>query len=62
MELPEITSVKTESEARQLAIDYQNWSSLYELSYGELNEFQAYFVDLANCFGLYDEFKENGII
>lgn len=62
MKLPQLASIKTEGEARQLTIEYQNWVSKHELSYGELNKFQDYFVDLAYSFGLYDEFKENGII
>lgn len=62
MKLPELTSVKTASEARLLATVWQDWNSKREISYGELVVFQDYFIDLANCFGLYDEFKENGII
>ena len=53
---------KTAEEARQYAIDWQNWQSKHELSYGELVEWQIIFEDLANNYGLYDEFKENGII
>lgn len=53
---------KTIDEARQYAMDWQQWQSQHELSYGEVNEWQGIFVDIANTFGLYDEFKENGII
>lgn len=62
MKLPEITSIQTAGEAREIAITWQDWNSKHEISYGELVEFQVYFEDLANVFGLYDEFKENGII
>lgn len=54
--------IETAEEARQFAIDWQSWQSEKELSYGELNEWQDMFVGLANTYGLYDEFKENGII
>lgn len=62
MKLPDITSIKTRGQAQDLAIQYQDWASKHELSYGELNEFQIVFENLANEFGLYAEFKENGII
>jgi len=52
----------TKAEARQYAIDWQNWASLHELSQYELNEWYIEFENVANSFGLYDEFKENGII
>ena len=61
-ELPTIESVQTVDEARQLAIGWQTWLSKHELFYSELVEYQVYFEDLANTFGLHDEFKENGII
>ena len=54
--------IKTKAEAVQHAIDWQSWASSKELSYGGMNEWQIYFEDIAGRFGLYDEFKENGII
>ena len=64
MKLPKITSIKTEDEARQLAIDWQQHvSTKGNYSYGELADFQDYFRELANKFkALEEEFKENGII
>jgi len=53
---------KTQAEARQYAIDWQNWASGQYLSYSELAEWQAIFSALAKKHNLIDEFKENGII
>lgn len=53
---------KTQDEARQYAIDWQNWASDQSLSYGELAEWGAIFSELGERFDLTEEFKENGII
>lgn len=55
-------TITTKEEARQHAIDWQNWSSEQSLSYGELGAWQDYFSTIAIEFNLIDEFKENGII
>lgn len=60
--LTPVTDVKTADEARQIAIDWQHGQSEQNLSYGELLEYDSYFTELANKFGLSDEFAENGII
>lgn len=52
----------TPEEARQYAIDWQNWQVDQNLSYGELAEWQAIFTELGEKFDLTEEFKENGII
>ena len=52
----------TQAEARQYAIDWQNWVSEQNLSYAELTEWQDYFQKVAKKFDLVAEFKENGII
>lgn len=52
----------TEAEARQYAIDWQNWMSDQNLSWGELIEWQGEFRAIADEFDLLDEFTENGII
>ena len=52
----------TRDEARQYAIDWQGWVSQKNLSYGELAKWGEIFTELAEKFGLVDEFKENGII
>lgn len=62
MEIKAITQIKTEEEARQQAIDWQNWASEQNLSYGEIAEWQGYFTTLADKFDLREEFEENGII
>lgn len=62
MKIKAITSIKTQGEARQFAIDWQNWQSQTALSYGELAEWQGYFTKLAKKFRLKREFKENSII
>jgi len=50
------------NDARNYAIDWQNWASNQSLSYGELFGFQNIFRKLGKRFGLTHEFKENGII
>lgn len=62
MELKAIPEIKTEEEARQTAIDFQEWISNESLSYTELSDFQGYFETLAKKFNLTEEFKENGIL
>lgn len=57
-----IKDIKTKAEARQIAIDWQEWQSKQCLSYGEMFEWQHYFILIANKFNLTEEFKENGII
>lgn len=54
--------IKTKEEAIQYAIDYQNWASEQNLSYGEMNEWYQIFMVLAEKYNLGEEFKENGII
>ena len=57
-----LTLLKNKDEARQIAIKWQNWASKRNLSYGELAEWQGYFISLARKFHLVREFKENGIL
>lgn len=49
-------------EAQDFAIEYQNWASNQDLSYGELVYYTNYFEELGKRFNLTDEFKENGIL
>ena len=58
----DIRNIKTEDEARQYAIDWQNWQAEQSLSYAEIAVWQSIFTDLADKFDLRDEFAENGII
>lgn len=62
MNMLPLDQIKSEEQARELAIDWQAWQSDQALSYSEVSEWQAYFEELANKFDLVDEFKENGII
>jgi hypothetical protein len=54
--------IKTKGEAQQYGIDYQNWVSKQNLSYGELVDYQIKLHAIAKKFGLVREFKENGIL
>jgi hypothetical protein len=62
MKIPAITTIKSEDQARQTAIDWQQWASEQSLSYSELADWSGFFRTLARKFNLTDEFKENGII
>lgn len=62
MRIPRISSVKSEDQARDIAIDWQvSWQD-HNYSYGELIEWQEFFETIGKRFNLIDEFKENGII
>ena len=58
----EMTTCTSRDEAEQKAIDWQDWASEQNLSYGELAQWQAYFGELGIIYDLKDEFEENGII
>jgi len=54
--------ITTKDEARQYAIDWQNWvAETGSISYGELAEWGAKFTLLGREFDLLEEFEENGI-
>lgn len=53
---------KNKEEARQQAIDWQQWISGQNLSYGEIIDDTEHFRKTGKRFGLLKEFKENGII
>lgn len=55
-------TIETKEEARQYAIDWQQWVSEQNLSLGELAEWHDIFTELAERFDLREEFEENGII
>jgi hypothetical protein len=57
-----VSEVKSQDEARQIAIDWQTSLQDESPSYSELAEDQVYFELLAKQFDLVEEFKENGII
>ena len=54
--------IKNIEEARNKAIEWQQWQSERGMPYSKLIEWQEYFSALAKRFDLEDEFKENGII
>lgn len=56
------TVIKNKAEARQKAVEWQQWQATQNLSCLELAEWQNYFTTLAEQFELKDEFVENGII
>lgn len=59
--VPRLDKLTTIEQARDLAIDYQQFAGEHNLSYGEVVYYQNYFEDVATKFNLTDEFKENGI-
>jgi hypothetical protein len=62
MKILDIDTIETVEEARQLAIDWQQWQADKALSMVQLMVFASYFEDIGKKFNLTDEFKENGII
>lgn len=54
--------VKTKEEARQYAIEWQNWVGEQDLSWEEISKMESDLEDLAIEFDLVEEFEENGII
>lgn len=53
---------KNTEEARQFAVDYQDWAGRVPMYMSELAFYTGYFTSLGERFGLTDEFQENGII
>ena len=62
MEIKNISEIKTQQQAQDKAIEFQNFFSENSLSYGEIEKFNSYFKTIAKKFNLEEEFKENGII
>lgn len=56
------TYAEQKQNARQRAIDWQEWQAGQSLSQGEYADFENYFTRLGRRFGLLREFKENAII
>ena len=55
-------NITTKEQAREYAIDWQNWASEQNLSYDEIIAWQCHFGAIASRYNLIEEFKENGII
>ena len=62
MKIEDIKNIKTQAEARQFAIDWQNWSGEQVMSWEDVANWGLVFEKLAKKFDLVEEFKENGII
>ncbi len=61
MNTADINNITTQDEARQFAIDWQNWQADQNLSFGEVVQWQNQLERLAIKFDLIHEFEENGI-
>lgn len=57
-----IIQAMNKDEAREQAIEWQNWQKEQNLSYDEILGWQSYFESIAKEYDLTDEFEENGII
>ena len=58
-----VETITTAAEARDFAIEWQNWQSTQSMSLDQVIEWQGYFEKLASKFPeLTDEFKENCIV
>lgn len=62
MRIPRISSVKSEDQARNIALDWQVWQQDNSMYMSEVIEWQEFFEAIGKRFNLTDEFKENGII
>lgn len=58
----DVLLVETQEQARDLAIEWQNWFGERSMSWGEVAEWSSAFETLGEKFDLTDEFRENGII
>jgi hypothetical protein len=61
-EVKNINEIKTEEEAREIAMDFIPFFLENDLSYSELAEYQYYLEEIGKKFNLLEEFEENGII
>lgn len=57
-----LEAIKNRQDAKDFAIEWQNWQSTQALSYGDLFYWQSILTNIGKKFGLISEFKENGII
>jgi len=62
MNIPPLESIKSQDQARQLAIEWQLWQANQPLDYSELLEWNDLFAYLARTFNLTEEFQENGVL
>lgn len=62
MKVPYIEEIGNREQARDLAVDYQQWQSEQSLSYEEVNVWDNFFTELGEKFDLTEEFQENAII
>ena len=57
-----INEFKDKDQAREFAIDWQNWVGDQALSLQELVDWQDYLEEIGKRYGLLAEFKENTIV
>lgn len=62
MNIDDYKNIVSADEAREFAIDYQNWQTTQNLSWSEVSEWEEVFETLAEQFDLQEEFAENGLI
>ena len=62
MDIKDIDTITTAEQARDKAIEWQDWQSEHSLSYGDYLEWAGYFTTLGEKFNLTEEFEENGIL
>jgi hypothetical protein len=62
MNIKDIENIKTKDEARDFAIEWQNYASEKSMFLSEVLDWSIAFEDLAKKFDLVDEFRENGIV
>ena len=55
-------TITTREQARDFAIEWQDWQSRQSMSWGEVAEWNAYFAELGERFDLTEEFTENGVL
>ena len=57
-----LLDAQTADDAREFAIDWQNWQAEQSLSYGELAEWASIFTLVGEKFNITAELQKNGII
>lgn len=62
MNINDAKNITTQGEAREFAIEWQQWFSGQSMSWSELSDWEIVFESLAKRFDLVEEFVENGII
>ena len=61
-QVPRVNWVESKQDARDIAIQWQQWQAEQALSWDDMAFYEDYFYRLARKNGLIKEFRENGII